>query len=76
MELIDRPNVGAGNGIDNGAEMDQGPGVGTGDGMELAEGPGLGTGDGPKLDERPADCAGPARWADQQHIHVGWRGAD
>ena len=58
-ELIKRPNVGTGDGINEGAGMEWGPGVGTGDGPELAEGPGVGNGDGPELEEGPADGAGP-----------------
>ena len=38
-ELIEGPNVGTGDGINDGAGLDVGPGVGTGDGLGLDEGP-------------------------------------
>ena len=49
-----------GDGIDNGAGMDEDeePGVGTGDGLELAEGSGVGTGKGSRSENGPASCAG------------------
>ena len=55
--MIERPNVGTGDGINDGAGLDVGPGVGTGNGPELAEVPGVGTGDGLELDKGLADGA-------------------
>ena len=60
--MVEGPNIGMGDRIDDSAWMNQRPGVGTGDGPELAEGPGTGTSDNLELDKGPVDCAGLLNW--------------